>query len=223
MYGFYITDNGVEKLSSAFTAGDKVALTHYAVGDGGDKEGERDNAITQLNNETYRKPFDENDSFDIKDTKLLIKVVLPNDTPELTFNEVGYFDSEGTLIVYGVMGDVVKKQGDETSPQILEHDNYIEFTRNQIDTITVVTGNEALDSLIDRVSTVERTLGDKADRSELNVLQTTITNNLQPKFEQFENDLKLKASTQDLSSLEQRVKVLEGLLDGVQEKLEALV
>lgn len=155
-YGFYITQRGLEKIAQAANTGGKVVINQYLVGNGGDLEGERDLGITKLNHELYRKSLTDLDSFELSGTKVLIKTVLPDEVPAMTFNEAGYLDTDDELIVYGTFGDITKNPSNPEAPQTVEHRNYIEFTANQIDYITIQTENESLDTLIGQVNDLEK-------------------------------------------------------------------
>ena len=209
-YGFYITQRGLEKITQASNTDSKVVINQYLVGDGGDLEGEANPAITGLNNELYRKSLTDLDSFEISGSKILIKTVLPDDVPAMTFNEAGYLDTDDELIIYGTFRPITKNASNPEAPQIIEHDNYVEFTANQIDSVTISTGNQAYDSLVERITAVEN---DKASKTDLETLKQTINNDISNNLTQVSNSV---------SDLEKRVQTLETTLNGVAEYLERI-
>lgn len=182
-YGFYVTARGLEKIRAAMQDGGKVAINQYAVGDGADIAGERIEGITALNNELWRKTLDERDTFEAEGSRLTVKTVIPETAPSMVFNEVGYFDEEDDLIIYGTMGDTVKGESTETAPQILEHDNVLEFSGNEIEYVKISIGNEVLADLMDRVRLVEE---NKADKSQIDELAETVQNDVEQKIQQIE-------------------------------------
>lgn len=164
MLGFYVTDTGCDKIANAVKTGTTVNITQCALGDSGDREGEIDYSKTSLTNQVYSKTLDSTDSYTVEGNKICVKVLIPDNSDELTFNEVGFLDDTGTLIIYGVTGTVHKLPGGSDSPQVIELENYIQLDQKQLDHIVISSGDfgeeistlsELVENLNGRVKTIE--------------------------------------------------------------------
>ena len=198
MYGFYITQKGTEKIATAIELGDRVDINTCAVGDGGDVEAERDYNITALKNETYRKTLDNGDNYSLapdNEDVIMITTIIPDDAGELTINEVGYFDIEDDLIIYGVTKDKVHKNAGEGGQQyVVELVNFVEITNNQIEGLYVDLGAESIKLINGRLDELE------------------------PKVESLEESI-----NEYHPALDERVSVLETDLEGMAEFLESRI
>lgn len=139
-YGYFITDIGANRIREVSGTEDKVIINKVAVGDGGNANESWNYALTSLVNQRYEKEFDEKDYYQIdpNDSKqILISCTIPNDVAIDVINEVGFFDTTGTLIVYGLITPVPKEKGDEASNVLLQLDNYIRFENQELNNITI--------------------------------------------------------------------------------------
>lgn len=155
MLGFYMTNAGLEQTMLCLQSGEKLAITHVVLGDAGDRKAVNDYSITEVKGEVYRKKLDMSDSCTVKGNKLMIKTTIPDSAGELDFNEVGYLDAEGTLIIYGVIGDVHKNVGGDEAPQTVELENYVQLDQTQIDHITIDLGADSMAELSQRITVME--------------------------------------------------------------------
>lgn len=112
--GFYVTNKGIELINNAVATESKVEINKAKFGSGGDAVGAWNYDITDVVSQVYEKTLDpENDSYKISDTDpkaLMISVTVP---PEQTgtINEVGFFDTNDNLIVYGIVRELNKPEG----------------------------------------------------------------------------------------------------------------
>lgn len=140
-YGFYATSTGIAKITKAIQEKVKLDITHVAVGSGGDPSADINFDITELVDEKYRKEMVEGDSYEVDPLNpnvIKIVTVIPDDVGNFNINEVGYFDSDGDLVIYGVIRTVQKEQGIGGNLRIVELDNYIAFDNNQIEHLNIV-------------------------------------------------------------------------------------
>ena len=96
MAEFYtvITDAGREAVARAMQAGEKVDITHFAVGDGGGVPVTPNESQTQLVNECWRGLMA---TYKQEGTSLIIDTYIPSDEESFTAREMGIFTSDGVL------------------------------------------------------------------------------------------------------------------------------
>ena len=112
--GFYVTNKGIELINSAVPSESKVEIVKAKFGSGGDAVGAWNYDITDVVSQIYEKQLDPlTDKYVVSETDpkaLMISVVVPEEETGV-INEVGFFDSENNLIVYGVVREANKPAG----------------------------------------------------------------------------------------------------------------
>lgn len=179
MFGFYMTDTGIEKVAKATAQGEKVKINTLAVGDGGKPDEDRIYERTALEHENYRKQMDDMDSYTVDRNNpnvVTIVAVVPDETGAITVNEVGFFDEEGDLIVYGVVEETSKGKGSNGSMQTIEITCYINFVNTGVDNVEISVGSDGLIRLQLRVDKLEDRVDDleQADKDILEELKTFV-------------------------------------------------
>ena len=96
MVEFYtvVTDAGREAVARATQAGEKVNITHMAVGDGGGSAVTPDESQTQLVNECWRGLVA---TYSQQGDSLIIDAYIPADEGNFTIREMGVFTADGVL------------------------------------------------------------------------------------------------------------------------------
>ena len=96
MAEFYtvITDAGREAVARAMQAGEKVDITHFAVGDGGGVPVTPNESQTQLVNECWRGLVS---TYKQEGTNIIIDTYIPSDEESFTAREMGVFTADGVL------------------------------------------------------------------------------------------------------------------------------
>ena len=96
MAEFYtvVTDAGREAVARATQAGEKVDITHFAVGDGGGVPVTPSEEQTQLVNECWRGLVA---TYKQEGTNIIIDTYIPADEESFTAREMGIFTADGTL------------------------------------------------------------------------------------------------------------------------------
>lgn len=89
-----ITDAGREAVAKATQAGEKVNITHMAVGDGSGLAVTPDESQTQLVNECWRGAVD---TYKQEGTSIIIDSYIPSDEQSFTVREMGVFTADGVL------------------------------------------------------------------------------------------------------------------------------
>ena len=89
-----ITNAGRELVAQATQAGEKVNITHMAVGDGGGVPVTPNEEQTQLVNECWRGLVS---TYKQEGTSLIIDTYIPPDEESFTVREMGVFTADGTL------------------------------------------------------------------------------------------------------------------------------
>lgn len=89
-----ITDAGREAVAKATQAGEKVNITHMAVGDGGGVPVTPNEEQTQLVNECWRGLVA---TYKQEGTNIIIDTYIPPDEGNFTIREMGVFTADGVL------------------------------------------------------------------------------------------------------------------------------
>lgn len=89
-----VTDAGRELVAQATQAGEKVNITHFAVGDGGGSAVTPDQSQTQLVNECWRGLVA---TYSQQGDSLIIDTYIPPDEGNFTIREMGVFTADGVL------------------------------------------------------------------------------------------------------------------------------
>lgn len=97
-YFSLITDTGAQKITEAVQAGQKVNITHYALGDGNDEEVTPSTEMTELTNECYRSEIQSYDISVDNPNQIIIRCVIPSAAGHFTMREWGLFDQDNNLI-----------------------------------------------------------------------------------------------------------------------------
>lgn len=206
MYGFFVTDIGRDRIAQTFDTGSKITINQFALGDAGDPMADYEYGIESLHNQVYSKPLGNLDSYSVKGNKLMIKAVIPETAGEITFNEVGFLDDTGVLIIYGVIGTVHKLAGTDEAPQVVELENYIQLDQAQLDHVVI-----AVDDYSVRLDTIEALAENINDR--VKTLEGSGGSSLVARVNALEEKDR---------DLEPRVKALEDTLEGLNELLESI-
>lgn len=247
MYGFYITQAGIDKFTEALSKDTKVIINTCAVGDGATDNQAKDLTLTALKNEVYRKTLDGDDHYGVLENnpgKYYIEVLIPEEAGEITVNEAGFFDTDGTLLVYGTMKPVSKPENYEGGNYLLDLTNFIEFSNEQIQTLEVDLGRDSIQALNERFDSVEvqvNNIDEKVDGfdsrvenvessvatansgiSDLNDSVDTLNSEITRLEGEIQTGLNGKATAQSVKDLEARVLALETTLAGVAEFLEGI-
>ncbi|GHE20115.1 phage tail protein [Halomonas urumqiensis] len=103
MAEFYtlITDTGQAKLAAALANNESIELGSVAVGDGGGSLPTPEASRTALIDEVHRAPINHIAVDADNPNWLIVETVLPPEIGGWTIREVGVYDTEGELIVYG--------------------------------------------------------------------------------------------------------------------------
>ena len=100
-----ITDAGREAVARATQAGEKVDITHFAVGDGGGSAVTPDESQTQLVNECWRGLVA---TYKQDGTNIIIDTYIPSDEESFTAREMGIFTADGVLFAVSNIPDMRK-------------------------------------------------------------------------------------------------------------------
>ncbi len=96
-----LTAAGIAKIANAGATGGTISLTHIALGDGGGAAVTPTEAATALVNEVHRGPINHLYGPSTDPSQIAAElVVLPN-VGGWTIREVGVYDSDGDLLIYG--------------------------------------------------------------------------------------------------------------------------
>lgn len=159
--GFYVTDLGRNKLLEASNEiNKKVNIVKVKIGDAGNQDIEDfDYSITSLVNSVYEKTFDENDFYKIDEERpnqVMICCYIPKEVNiDTDINEIGFYDEEDDLIVYGLVQPTPKRDN-----YAIEFDNWIEFNNKDIDNVTIVIDDRGLESFKREVMNILNSYGD---------------------------------------------------------------
>src|SRR5690606_9846829 len=97
-----ITNIGKAKIANAQVLGEKVDITHIAVGDGQQDPIEDQ---TALHNEKWRGPIGSISIDDNNPNWIVLQTIVPPNVGGFTIREIGAFDSDGDLIAVGKMAE----------------------------------------------------------------------------------------------------------------------
>ncbi len=97
MYEAVVTDLGNELMMNAVVNGKKVAITQFAVGDGGGEYYRPEVTMTALKNEVWRGNIN---SCEISEASniMIVSAVCPGEAGGFTIREMGIFDTDNNLI-----------------------------------------------------------------------------------------------------------------------------
>lgn len=195
-YGFFITDTGRQLIDKAITENTKVDITTACFGSGGSPDTEPNYAITELVNSFYEKQMnpdtddyrvDENDPYSI-----YIQSELPNEVTG-TVNEIGYKDSQGNLVIYGIVRERVKEVGTKGGKILLQYRNWIKLENGDLDSIEIKIKSaeyEKVEQLVNETRT-EFTQTLERTKQELTEKLEESSNTMNDILERAENDFNL--------------------------------
>jgi phage-related tail fiber protein len=107
-YYMLMTETGLAKSANAQVTGEKVDITHIAVGDGGGNAVTPAADMTALVNEVYRMPVSDYETSQSDANQIIVAGYIPTDHGGWTIREVGVFDADGDLIAVGNLPDTPK-------------------------------------------------------------------------------------------------------------------
>ncbi|OTA21601.1 tail protein [Xenorhabdus beddingii] len=112
-YFALLTDAGTNKLEQASSSGNKLEITHMAVGDGGGNLPTPDAGQSKLINEKHRAEIDALTIDPKNPNQIIAEQVLPEGGGDWWVREMGLFDKNGTLIAVGNCADIYKSESQE--------------------------------------------------------------------------------------------------------------
>lgn len=108
IYATVLTDVGAAKLARAQMNGQSLKWSEMALGDGGGAAVAVVSGRAALVNEVYRAPINYLHADPDDDTQVVAEMVVDPEIGGWTVREVGIFDDDGDLVVYGSYPDIVK-------------------------------------------------------------------------------------------------------------------
>lgn len=98
MYEAIVTNTGNELMMNAVVNGEKVAVTEFAVGDGGGEYYRPEVTMTALKNEVWRGNINSCEISSEASNIMIISAVCPGEAGGFTIREMGVFDADNNLI-----------------------------------------------------------------------------------------------------------------------------
>ncbi|WP_340615583.1 phage tail protein [Xenorhabdus entomophaga] len=108
-----LTHAGKNKLEEASSSGNKLEITHMAVGDGGGSSPIPNASQSTLINEKHRAEIDTLTIDPKNPSQLIAEQTLPEGEGNWWIREMGLFDKDGTLIAVGSCADLYKQESQE--------------------------------------------------------------------------------------------------------------
>uniref|UniRef100_UPI00069CCE7A phage tail protein n=1 Tax=Xenorhabdus khoisanae TaxID=880157 RepID=UPI00069CCE7A len=108
-----LTHAGKNKLEEASSSGNKLEITHMAVGDGGGSSPIPNANQSALINEKHRAEIDALTIDPQNPNQLIAEQTLPEGEGNWWIREMGLFDKDGTLIAVGNCADLYKQESQE--------------------------------------------------------------------------------------------------------------
>ncbi|PHM48492.1 phage tail protein [Xenorhabdus miraniensis] len=108
-----LTHAGKNKLEAASSSGNKLEITHMAVGDGGGSAPIPNANQSTLINEKHRAELDALTIDPQNPSQLIAEQTLPEGEGNWWIREMGLFDKDGTLIAVGNCADLYKQESQE--------------------------------------------------------------------------------------------------------------
>ncbi|MBL1266254.1 MAG: phage tail protein [Halomonas sp.] len=109
-YYTLMTSIGLAKLAQAEVTGQRVNITHMAVGDANGTAYEPSENLRSLKNECWRAPIAGRYRHEENDHWIVTELIVPVDVGGFTVREVGLFDADGDMIAVGNYPPTVKPQ-----------------------------------------------------------------------------------------------------------------
>ena len=119
-YKTIITDKGAERIAAALLPdGEKLRITHFAVGDGNGSTPTPDVSQTALVHEVYRGEVS-NIHIDVDDTtRIVVEGIIPAGQGGFWVREIGLYDDQGELVVVGNAPEGYKPLPSEGAGRVL--------------------------------------------------------------------------------------------------------
>lgn len=119
-YKTVITDKGAERITAALLPdGEKLRITHFAVGDGNGSTPTPDASQTVLVHEVYRGEVS-NIYIDVDDTtRIVVEGIIPAGQGGFWVREIGLYDDQGELVVVGNAPEGYKPLPSEGAGRVL--------------------------------------------------------------------------------------------------------
>lgn len=119
-YKTVITDKGAERIAAALLPdGEKLRITHFAVGDGNGSTPTPDVSQTALVHEVYRGEVS-NIHIDVDDTtRIVVEGIIPSSQGGFWVREIGLYDDQGELVVVGNAPEGYKPLPSEGAGRVL--------------------------------------------------------------------------------------------------------
>lgn len=119
-YRTVITDKGTERIAAALLPdGEKLKITHFAVGDGNGSTPTPDASQTALVHEVYRGEVS-NIHIDVDDiTRIVVEGIIPANQGGFWMREIGLYDDQGELVVVGNAPEGYKPLPSEGAGRVL--------------------------------------------------------------------------------------------------------
>ena len=119
-YKTVITDKGAERIAAALLPdGEKLRITHFAVGDGNGSTPTPDVSQTALVHEVYRGEVS-NIHIDVDDTtRIVVEGIIPASHGGFWVREIGLYDDQGELVVVGNAPEGYKPLPSEGAGRVL--------------------------------------------------------------------------------------------------------
>lgn len=119
-YKTVITDKGAERITAALLPdGEKLRITHFAVGDGNGSTPTPDVSQTALVHEVYRGEVS-NIHIDVDDTtRIVVEGIIPAGQGGFWVREIGLYDDQGELVVVGNAPEGYKPLPSEGAGRVL--------------------------------------------------------------------------------------------------------
>lgn len=119
-YKTVITDKGAERITAALLPdGEKLRITHFAVGDGNGSTPTPDVSQTALVHEVYRGEVS-NIHIDVDDTtRIVVEGIIPASQGGFWVREIGLYDDQGELVVVGNAPEGYKPLPSEGAGRVL--------------------------------------------------------------------------------------------------------
>ena len=119
-YRTVITDKGTERIAAALLPdGEKLKITHFAVGDGNGSTPTPDASQTALVHEVYRGEVS-NIHIDVDDTtRIVVEGIIPASQGGFWVREIGLYDDQGELVVVGNAPEGYKPLPSEGAGRVL--------------------------------------------------------------------------------------------------------
>ncbi|MCC8381390.1 phage tail protein, partial [Xenorhabdus sp. PB30.3] len=116
-YFALLTDSGANKLENAATSGNKLEITHMAVGDG--HLPTPDANQSQLINEKHRAEIDRLFIDPNNPNQIIVEQIIPETEGNWWIREIGLFDEDNTLIAVGNCAALYKSQMQEQTVRMV--------------------------------------------------------------------------------------------------------